>query len=214
MATNSLPRWLISITDMPASCQLTSSHFAFSSTSTGMVPGPAPKLKMRAAGLVWSAAAVAAVAAVAGFAIFVVAIHDSLQARKLLARVEVDERHALGGTAHLADFLHARADEHAARGDEHDLVVGRHQRRRDHLAVALRGLDRDHALRAAPVPGVLGDGGALAEAVLGRGEHALRLVLGHQQRDHLAALREVHAAHAARAPPHGKHVVLVQAPPL
>src|SRR3954470_23523382 len=47
---NSLPRWLISITDMPASCQLTSSHLAFSSTSTGMVAGPAPKLKIREAG--------------------------------------------------------------------------------------------------------------------------------------------------------------------
>src|SRR3954453_10480425 len=52
ICTNSLPRWLISITDMPAWCQLTSSHLAFSSTSTGIVAGPAPKLKMRAAG--WS----------------------------------------------------------------------------------------------------------------------------------------------------------------
>src|SRR5438445_4167886 len=60
MAMNSLPRWLISITDMPASCQLTSSHFAFSSTSTGIVAGPAPKLKMRAAGLIRGAADIAA----------------------------------------------------------------------------------------------------------------------------------------------------------
>src|SRR3954469_17453000 len=52
ICTNSLPRWLISITDMPAWCQLTSSRLARSSTSTGMVAGPAPKLKMRAAG--WS----------------------------------------------------------------------------------------------------------------------------------------------------------------
>src|SRR6185436_1928768 len=85
MATNSLPRWLISITDMPASCQLTSSHFAFSSTSTGIVAGPAPKLKMRAAGLMCGAAAVAV------FAIVVVAVHDGLQPGKLLAGVEVDE---------------------------------------------------------------------------------------------------------------------------
>src|SRR3954471_398897 len=54
METTSLPRWAISIADMPASCQLTSSHLAFSSTSTGMVAGPAPKLKMRAAGLTLS----------------------------------------------------------------------------------------------------------------------------------------------------------------
>src|SRR5688500_19191132 len=36
---------------MPASCQLTSSHLARSSTSTGIVAGPAPKLKMREAAL-------------------------------------------------------------------------------------------------------------------------------------------------------------------
>src|SRR5688500_5411499 len=100
MRVNSLPRWLISITDMPASCQLTSSHFAFSSTSTGMVAGPAPKLKMRAAGLICGAAAIAIasvgcdivvrrgrgvrravpVGAVAVLAVLLVAIEDALQA--------------------------------------------------------------------------------------------------------------------------------------
>src|SRR3954469_12410995 len=58
MRVNSLPRWLISITDMPASCQLTSSHLAFSRTSTGMVAGPAPKLKIRAAAWTLGAAAI------------------------------------------------------------------------------------------------------------------------------------------------------------
>ena len=38
----------------------------------------------------------------------------------------------------------------------------------------LRGLDRDHALAAAAVLGVLGDRRALAEAVLGGGEHGQR----------------------------------------
>src|SRR3954451_5460890 len=104
MATNSLPRWLISITDMPASCQLTNSHFAFSSTSTGMVAGPAPKLKMRAAGLMGCgraafgfafalravSAAVCAVFAV--FAIFAVWVQDALYPRELLALGKVDER--------------------------------------------------------------------------------------------------------------------------
>src|SRR5258706_4183524 len=108
MATNSLPRWLISITDMPASCQLRSSHLAFSSTSAGIVAGPAPKLKMRAAGLmrrglaafafrdggVFRAAVRAVRAAVravpAVFAIVVVAVHDALQARELLALGEID----------------------------------------------------------------------------------------------------------------------------
>src|SRR5437870_748056 len=106
MRMNSAPRWLISMTDMPASCQLTSSHLAFSSTSTGMVAGPAPKLKMRAAGLLPGA-----VRAVAVFAIVIVTVHDGLQPGELLAHVQVDEGHALRGAAHLADLGHARADE-------------------------------------------------------------------------------------------------------
>src|SRR5688572_28987029 len=240
IATNSLPRWLISITDMPASCQLTSSHLAFSSTSTGMVAGPAPKLKMRATGLTLRGLAALAgfaagrgrpagfflagsalpraraffalvvAVAVAVFAIFVVAIEDALQARELLALGQVDERDPLRGTAHLADLVHARADEDAAGGDQHDLILGRNERRGDHLAVPLGGLDRDHALRAAPVARVLGDRRALAVAVLGRREHALALVLGHQERDHLAAFCEVHPADPAGASAHGPHVVLVE----
>src|ERR1700674_4775637 len=171
MATNSLPRWLISITDMPASCQLTSSHFAFSSTSTGMVAGPAPKLKMPAAVLMCACAAVA----VAVFAIVVVTVHDGLKSRKLLARIQVDEGHALRRAAHLADLFHARADQHASRGDQHDLVVRRGECSGDDLAVALGGLDRDHPLGAAAVARVFGDRRALAIAVLGGRKHALRL---------------------------------------
>src|SRR4051812_42517966 len=228
MATNSLPRWLISMTDMPASRQLTSSHLARSSTSTGIAAGPAPKLKMRAAGLMCCAVAAGAAAvlaisalsvavlsvavvAVAVLAVLVVAVHDRLQPRKLLALVEVDEDHALRRAAHLANLVHARADEDAARGDQHDLVLGRGERGGDDLAVPLRGLDRDHALRAAAVARVFGDRRALAVAILGRGEDALLLILRDEQRDDLAALREVHAAHAAGAPAHRAHVVLVEA---
>src|SRR6476646_10220330 len=109
MPTNSLPRWLISITDMPAVCQLTSSHLAFSRTSTGIVAGPAPKLKMREAGLICAAAAIVAsvrrgfvagrrilrgigdrgrgvdAVAVAVLAALLIAIHDALHAAELLA---------------------------------------------------------------------------------------------------------------------------------
>src|SRR3954468_12975488 len=139
ICTNSLPRWLISMTDMPAWCQLTSSHFAFSSTSTGIVAGPAPKLKMRAAGLICAAATIvislgggfvarsrpggirglgrsrAVSVAVAVLAVLL-GVHDALQAAELLAVVEVDERDTLRGAAHLPDLVHARADQHAARG--------------------------------------------------------------------------------------------------
>src|SRR6185437_7218138 len=165
---------------MPASCQLTSSHFAFSSTSTGMVAGPAPKLKMRAAGLTGDVAVARSIAApapvpvrfamavavsVAVVAVLLVAIHDGLDARELLALGEVDERDALRRAAHLADLGHPRADQHPARGDEHDLLFRGGERGGDDLAVALRGLDRDHALRAAAVARVLRDRRALAVAV-------------------------------------------------
>src|SRR3954471_16789938 len=121
MRVNSLPRWLISITDMPASCQLTSSHLAFSRTSTGMVAGPAPKLKIRAAAWTLGAAAIGIAlaravgkvvglcigvgvagghraigvsVAVAVLAVFLVAIEDALQAGKLFSLGEVDQRDA------------------------------------------------------------------------------------------------------------------------
>src|SRR5712692_2520215 len=48
---NSLPRWLISITDMPDPCQSSISAAACASTSSGRTAGPALKLKIRVAGL-------------------------------------------------------------------------------------------------------------------------------------------------------------------
>ena len=44
---NSLPRWLISITDMPEPCQSSISSAAWRSTGSGSVAGPALKLKTR-----------------------------------------------------------------------------------------------------------------------------------------------------------------------
>ena len=44
---NSLPRWLISITDMPLPCQSSISSAAWRSTDSGSVAGPALKLKTR-----------------------------------------------------------------------------------------------------------------------------------------------------------------------
>src|SRR5467141_3984776 len=48
---NSLPRWLISITDMPEPCQSSISAAACASTSSGRTAGPALKLKTRVTGL-------------------------------------------------------------------------------------------------------------------------------------------------------------------
>src|SRR5207249_3762563 len=47
MEMNSLPRWLISITDMPLPCQSSISAAAFCNTGSGSTAGPALKLKTR-----------------------------------------------------------------------------------------------------------------------------------------------------------------------
>src|SRR5438270_6771097 len=143
---NSLPRWLISITDMPDPCQSSISEAAFSSTSSGRTAGPALKLNTRVAGLLPIRLPVLLVLFLLG---------DALDARELGAFVEVDQAHALRRAPHLADLLHAHAYEHAARGDEPDLVLGAPDHRADDLAVALARLDRDHPLRAAAVTRVV-----------------------------------------------------------
>src|SRR5687767_15680221 len=103
-----------------------------------------------------AAVAIAAVAVGAQVALF-----DALEAGELLAGIERDERHALRGAALLADLRHRRADEHAAGGDEHHFLVAVDQHRADHGAVALGGLDGDHALPAAAMARVFGDRRAL-----------------------------------------------------
>src|SRR3990167_10550473 len=50
MEMNSLPRWLISITDMPLPCQSSISSAALRSTGSGRVEGPGLKLKARVMG--------------------------------------------------------------------------------------------------------------------------------------------------------------------
>src|SRR6266850_3675188 len=115
--------------------------------------------------------------------LFLFLLGHPLHTRELGAFVEVDQAHPLSRSPHLADLLDLRADEHAAGGDQHDLVLVAHQHRADDLAVPLARLDRDHALSAAAVARVFGDRRALAEAVLGRGQHRLRLAVGDQHRD-------------------------------
>src|SRR5437763_7492620 len=52
MPMNSLPRWLISITDMPLPCQSSISAAAVRRTDSGRTAGPGLKLKMRIGSLV------------------------------------------------------------------------------------------------------------------------------------------------------------------
>ncbi len=57
---------------------------------------------------------------------------------------------------------------------------------------------------------VLGDVGAFAVAIFGRGQDALFVVFGYQQGNDVLALIEVHAAHTPRAAAHRAHIVFVE----
>src|SRR5205085_7481853 len=100
---------------------------------------------------------------------------------------------------------------HAAGRDQHHLVVVVDQHGAHHLAVSLRDLDRDHALAAAAMARIVAERRALAEAVLGGGEHALRLVVRREHAHHALAFAQAHAAHAGRLAAHGTHVGLLEA---
>src|SRR5947209_94500 len=192
---NSLPRWLISITDMPDPCQSSISAAACARTSSGRTAGPALKLNTRVSGLLPIL-----------FLLFL--LGDALHSGELGAFVQVDQAHPLSRAAHLADLLDERAYQNAARGDQHDLVLVAHQHRAYDFAVALGRLDPDHPLSAAAVAGVFRDRGALAEAVLRRREHRLALAVRDQHRDYPPALADLHSAHARRPPPHPPPVAL------
>ena len=94
--------------------------------------------------------AIAAVTVGAAVAVGEIALLDALDAGELFPLIERDERYALRGAAHLADLRHRGADEDAAGGDEHDLVLLNDEHRADDGAVTLRDLDRDHALPPRP----------------------------------------------------------------
>src|SRR5690606_8454851 len=139
-----------------------------------------------------------------------IAFGNALDTRQTVAIVHTDQRDALRGAAHFADFRHPRAHQHTAIGDPHDLIGRHHQHGAHNLAVALGGLDGDHALGAAAMTGVLPYRRALAVTVLGCREHAAGFVVGHQQGDHRLSLFEGHAAHTARIAAHGADVVFIK----
>src|SRR5919106_2796237 len=144
--------------------------------------------------------------AVAPVSVAQIALLDALHAGELLALAQRDECYALGGAPHFADLRHRGADEDAAGGDEHHLVLLLDEHRADDRAVALGDLDCDHALSAAPVARVVAHRRALAVAVRGRGEHGARLILGGEHAHHALAFAQAHAAHAGRLAAHRPHV--------
>src|SRR4029078_5264555 len=204
-ATNFLSRWLTSITDMPVPFQSSNSRAACCITGSGSIAGPAPKLNTLAT------LTPKIGNRKVGLQLFAVGFDDLLKAGQLLTLVEVDEPHALGGTPHLANFADTGADQDAPRGDQHDLVFGSDELRRQKLAVALAAVDGDHALPTTAVARVFGHRGALAVAVLGRGQHRLLLVARYEERHHFPPVSELHATHAGRVAAHLAHLVLGEA---
>ena len=134
-----------------------------------------------------------------------------MHAAEYVAVIQTDQRDALRRATHHANLGDSGAYQRAALGNQHDLIVFLDQLRGDDFAVALGGLDGDHAFGAAPVAGVFGDRGAFAKAVFGGGQDKLFFVFSDQQRDDALAFVEVHAAHTARAATHWAHVVFVKA---
>src|SRR5262245_66251561 len=116
---------------MPEPCQSSISSAARLRTSSGRTAGPALKLKTR-------------LLPVLPVFFFIFLLGDALDAGELGAFVEVDQAHALGRAALLADLLDAGADRDAARGDQHDLVLVTDEHCADELSVALGRLDADH----------------------------------------------------------------------
>src|SRR4026209_2776353 len=123
--------------------------------------------------------------------------NDALEADQPIALVQSDQAHALRVATLNGDFADRRAHQRAAGADEHDLVIGLHEQRADHLAVALADLQRDDTLAAPAVNREVLDRGALAIAVLRRRQHHALLV-DDDQRDHFLAHRQPGATHARR----------------
>src|SRR3954471_15656371 len=89
---NSLPRWLISITDMPEPCQSSISSAAWRSTGSGSAAGPALKLKTRVIAVVGSVASESAI---------IVLARPAYRARRESekGRHDRDRRHRAAGAA-------------------------------------------------------------------------------------------------------------------
>src|SRR4051812_49351833 len=107
---NSLPRWLISITDMPEPCQSSISAAACDSTSSGSAAGPALKLKPLSPGRLPTAAT--SFVCARRSALRRLPVHhalrrlgDALDAGEPGALVEIDQHDALRRAAHLADLV-------------------------------------------------------------------------------------------------------------
>ena len=126
------------------------------------------------------------------------------QAADGIPLVELDQPDALGVAADGAHRADLGADDHAAAGREHDLVVVGDLADGDDRPVALVGLDVDQALAAAVLGAVLGQQGPLAVAVGADGQEAGRVLVavGDDHADDLVPLGQVDPLDAVGRPAH------------
>src|SRR5262245_48563888 len=106
-------------------------------------------------------------------AVLVAFFADPLDRDDALTFRGVEHDHALGRASGDADAFHARADELAAVGDEHELILLLDRERSDHSAGLAGHRHGDDAFAAATGGAVLVRRGALAVAALGHREHEL-----------------------------------------
>src|SRR5215510_14247638 len=118
--------------------------------------------------------AVARAIAVTVFAAIVLA--DSHGRHHPLTLADIDDAYAAGGAARNANSIHRTADQRAAVGHQHDLIVVEHRERR-HDSSTFGEAHQLHALTAAAGYTIFVGRGALAEARRGHGEHELLLAL-------------------------------------
>ena len=88
------------------------------------------------------------------------------------------QRHPLGVAPGDADVINPHADDLAAVGHHHRLVIVFHRERRHDLAVTVGGFDVQNPLAAAPGGAVFEGRCALAEAIFGDPQHEF-FRLGH-----------------------------------
>src|SRR6185312_13808195 len=143
---------------------------------------------------------------------FVLALGERLDGDHVLALVDAHQPHALRVTAQRRDALDRDADDLAAVGDEHEVLLVGDEAATHDLAVALGGLDGDDAEAAAALDRVLGDRGALAVAVLAHGhERGRRVAREGLAGDDLVLFAQADALDAARGAAHGAHLLLGEA---
>ena len=90
----------------------------------------------------------------------------------------------------------SRADDHAIARNQHELLAGLDDAAGGDIAGAVGDVERLHALAATALDGVLAEARALAEAAF-RDREQLVAIVNRLHADDVAALRELHATHAA-----------------